>query len=96
MLRRVASGRCVGSNRIWLGRGRPALVLQQLHVQADVDGVFEFRRRAGNVGNIAGSGVGLASARRIVERHGGAITVESIEGIGSTFTIVLPLGQPTP
>lgn len=63
---------------------------------ADVDGVFEFRRRAGNVGNIAGSGVGLASARRIVERHGGAITVESIEGIGSTFTIVLPLGQPTP
>jgi signal transduction histidine kinase len=62
---------------------------------ADIDDIFAFRRRGSNVGAIAGSGVGLASVRQIVERHGGVITVQSTEGIGSTFTITLPLGHPT-
>lgn len=37
-----------------------------------------------------GSGLGLAIVRRIVERHGGKITVTSQPGQGSTFTIRLP------
>ena len=38
-----------------------------------------------------GTGLGLSIAHRIVVQHGGDITVEEGEGIGSTFTITLPL-----
>ncbi len=40
-----------------------------------------------------GSGVGLAYAKRIVERHGGTISVRSVEGEGSCFRVVLPMGD---
>ena len=59
---------------------------------ADLPYIFERFRRAGNVGrHIQGTGIGLASVRQIVEQHGGSITVESAEGVGSTFTVRLPL-----
>ncbi len=38
----------------------------------------------------AGSGLGLATAYSIINRHGGVLTVESESGIGSTFTLCLP------
>lgn len=60
----------------------------------DLPHVFERFHRAGNVaGRIQGTGLGLAGAQNIVEAHGGAISVESREGAGSTFTVRLPLGR---
>ncbi len=44
------------------------------------------RRSAGGIG------LGLATCKRIVERHGGAISVTSVLGEGSTFWIRLPAG----
>jgi signal transduction histidine kinase len=47
-----------------------------------------FQRLHGEVA--PGEGIGLALTRRIVERHGGRIAVESREGVGSTFRVTLP------
>ncbi|HEU5314527.1 MAG TPA: HAMP domain-containing sensor histidine kinase, partial [Chloroflexota bacterium] len=61
----------------------------------DVEHVFGPFRRAGNVsGRIRGSGLGLTSARAIVEQHGGSIDVRSEEGKGSTFRVRLPTAAP--
>ncbi|TAD78361.1 MAG: sensor histidine kinase [Oscillatoriales cyanobacterium] len=39
-----------------------------------------------------GTGLGLTLSRQIIEeRHGGRLTVESIEGEGTTFSVALPL-----
>lgn len=43
--------------------------------------------------HFAGHGIGLASVRRIVERHGGSIRAEGREGEGATFWFTLP-GDP--
>ncbi len=40
-----------------------------------------------------GTGLGLSIARRIVEMHGGSIEAQSMVGVGSTFTITLPIGR---
>ena len=62
----------------------------------DLPHVFEPFRRGGNVvGRIRGKGIGLANARHIVEQHGGALSVESALGHGSTFIVRLPR-QPAP
>lgn len=53
--------------------------------------LFEPFFRAGNVTNIAGTGMGLAIVKEYIELHGGTIVVESQVNEGSTFTISLPL-----
>jgi signal transduction histidine kinase len=60
----------------------------------DLPYLFEPFRRGSNVKeHTNGTGLGLVSVRYIVEQHGGTITVESKEGIGSTFIIWLPLQE---
>ncbi len=39
---------------------------------------------------IVGTGIGLAMVRHIAEAHGGRVEVQSIEGEGSTFSLMLP------
>jgi signal transduction histidine kinase len=58
----------------------------------DLPQIFEpFYRGADVVARqIQGSGLGLALVRRIVEAHGGRVTVVSREGAGSAFTVHLP------
>ncbi|HSL70467.1 MAG TPA: HAMP domain-containing sensor histidine kinase [Longimicrobiales bacterium] len=54
--------------------------------------VFEPYERLPATATETGSGLGLAIARDLVRRMGGDITVESELGIGSKFTVWLPLG----
>jgi PAS domain S-box-containing protein len=63
--------------------------------QAAIPQLFEQFYRAGNVNpeNISGFGIGLYVVGQIVELHGGTVTVESIEGQESTFTVSLPLAD---
>ncbi|MBK9748272.1 MAG: GAF domain-containing protein [Chloroflexi bacterium] len=53
--------------------------------------LFEPFHRASNVGSISGTGLGLSITKQAIELHGGAITVDSQEGHGTTFTITLPV-----
>jgi signal transduction histidine kinase len=57
--------------------------------------LFQPFSRASNVGAIPGTGLGLAVVRRCVEAHGGQISVTSEVGVGTTFTVTLPLIAPT-
>ena len=62
----------------------------------DQERVFDSFYRASNVGTIQGTGLGLAIAKKCVELQGGQITVESQVGVGTAFTILLPLNpRPT-
>jgi len=64
--------------------------------QEDLPHIFERFHRGRNVGReTLGTGIGLAGARQIVEQHGGSIEVTSEEGVGSTFTVHLPLTPTT-
>jgi signal transduction histidine kinase len=58
----------------------------------DLPRIFERFYRGGNVANIGGTGIGLAGAKQIVVQHGGTISAESDVGVGTTFTVRLPLG----
>ncbi|RFP63557.1 PAS domain-containing protein [Hymenobacter lapidiphilus] len=71
--------------------GRLVLVVQDNGLgltSAQQDKLFGMFRRLHT--HVEGSGVGLFMVKRLVENAGGAITVESEAGVGSTFTVSLP------
>jgi signal transduction histidine kinase len=58
----------------------------------DQDRIFEeFAQASSGKSMEASTGLGLTLAKRFVELHGGAMTVQSAIGKGSTFTFSLPL-----
>lgn len=62
---------------------------------ADQCHLFESFYRASNIGTIPGTGLGLAIVKQCVDLHRGEITVESVEGMGTTFIVTLPLERQT-
>jgi CheY-like chemotaxis protein len=62
-----------------------------------LDVIFESFRQvdSGLSRNYPGLGLGLALARKLAALMGGRIAVQSTDGVGSTFTVRLPLRQPT-
>ncbi|NEP01038.1 MAG: hybrid sensor histidine kinase/response regulator [Symploca sp. SIO2E9] len=55
--------------------------------------LFESFHRASNVSNIPGIGLGLSITKKCVDLYNGQITCESKVGIGTTFTVTIPLSQ---
>jgi len=58
---------------------------------ADAERIFAMFQRLPGSDGVAGTGIGLAIARKVVERHGGEIWVEPREGEGARFCFTLPL-----
>ena len=57
----------------------------------DQQRLFETFHRASNVGTIAGTGLGLAIVKKCVDIHQGQIAMDSEIGVGTTFTVTLPI-----
>jgi signal transduction histidine kinase len=84
---RVQVEACAGWVSIHISDSGPGLdALQQARL-------FQpFERLGAQRGPVAGTGLGLALSRELVEAMGGNITVRSEAGAGATFTINLPAG----
>jgi two-component system CheB/CheR fusion protein len=55
-----------------------------------MDRIFTIFQRLHPRENYDGTGIGLAIAKKIIEKHGGAITASGRDGAGATFDLYLP------
>jgi two-component system sensor histidine kinase/response regulator len=83
----------------YLDKGEPAIV--EIAVEdtgtgispEDLDRVFEPFHRGKNASGEDGAGLGLSLVKEVVELHGGKVLVQSEPQKGSTFSILLPVGE---
>jgi len=65
--------------------------------QSDLQAIWEDFRQVdqSRTREFGGTGLGLSITRKLLERLGGSVTVQSVYGEGSTFSVYLPLEVPT-
>jgi len=79
-----------GEARLWVRDDGPGVPADQQ------ERIFERFARSDDSGRRSeGAGLGLAIVRAIAEAHGGRVELDSREGTGSVFTVVLPVEQET-
>lgn len=63
--------------------------------EEDLPHIFErfYRAQQAQTRKHSGSGLGLAIVQSIMREHNGTVEVESVQGVGSTFTLRLPLAE---
>jgi signal transduction histidine kinase len=86
---------------VTLARQRDVAVLQVSDTgigvpEEEVGRLFDRFFRASTGLTISGTGLGLPIVKSIAEAHGGTIDVESEVGVGTTFTVELPLQSRSP
>jgi signal transduction histidine kinase len=61
--------------------------------EVEMENLFEefYRVRNRETSGISGTGLGLATVKRVLSEYNGRISVESVKGQGTTFTIDLPV-----
>ena len=66
--------------------------------EKDIPHIFEsfFHLEKSRTRNLGGTGLGLAISKKIVEKHGGIISVASRVSEGTTFTVDIPIGEAAP
>ena len=82
--------RVVGNTaQIWVRDAGPGIPVE------DRERLFErFSRGEGGRHSAGGAGLGLAIVKSIAEAHGGRVELETAVGLGSTFTLILPIDPP--
>ena len=88
----VRSGRDNGSVFVEVADRGPGIPMSEQRK------IFEefYRARTTDAHNVKGAGLGLALVKRIMEGHGGEVTVRSQLGAGSAFRLVFPLSGQEP
>jgi signal transduction histidine kinase len=56
--------------------------------------IFDKFHQVGSSADRQGAGLGLAISHKLIELHGGTVFVDSELGVGSTFTLTLPVRAP--
>jgi signal transduction histidine kinase len=57
----------------------------------EIENLFDLFHRCSNVGGKSGIGMGLFMIRQCVSLHGGTVTLQTLENVGSTFTVKIPI-----
>ena len=93
----LTNARTYGSTTVTVRREGDAVLVEDDGIgiaPKDHERIFRVFGRLHARETYPGTGIGLALARRIVERHGGRLWVDSDEGLGATFGFTLP--EPAP